>query len=657
MTYPSEPTPTEAQTTPARPAAARRWTLWLEVALIVAWAFWAGRELLDFNEAMWPLGREYTMAVSTHHFWNDVRACGQCALWNGAQLGGYPALANTYAGILHPLLAIPTLLWGVINGSKVIIVLALAIAGLAQWWLARELGLGWLARLWSGLLAVVAGTLVGKLELGLVSMTLSIAVSSLLFPAVLRLYNRRTTGAALLLAAVIASALLSGQGYIQFGLVMTIPALLILLLNENWQLNPLWKSYGLAAGLAALLAGVFLVPLLANWGAVTKDLMLDFTSVQPLGYNLLNYMIDDLDFHKAEILLKPGAPNLYIAYIGWLPLFLAVLGLGLHPKADRTRLFYLAAAWLLIVLPLDREFLNRLGEYSDFIRQLRFPNYIFSIATPALLGMAAYGLDQLQKRIPWPTLTLTAPATESRPARTTTFSLLLILLLPLAYNLRGAYTFAHNFLLLREEVSVNDKLDYMEGQLGDSHEWIAYPLSEHFWTERTVARGFKVSAYVLPFYTHDKTFPSPYLEFRRDLLPDPAPDSEIILEIDGGFIYRHPSNVYAAVWNGEDYTPCTASGWGGSISVSCSTTQPGTLIVKENYFPAWQASRNGQPMELPADRWLTTDLPAGQHTVEFTYRPWDVWVGLALSLVGVLACLWLGLRRPKPQPGDPGPDA
>ena len=84
----------------------------VELLLIVAWATWVSRDMLDFDENLVPWGREYGMAVSTHHFWTMVKTCGWCALWNGSQIGGYPALVNTYAGVFHPVTMIATLLGG-----------------------------------------------------------------------------------------------------------------------------------------------------------------------------------------------------------------------------------------------------------------------------------------------------------------------------------------------------------------------------------------------------------------------------------------------------------------------------------------------------------------------------------------------------------------
>lgn len=58
--------------------------------------------------------------------------CGACALWNGSVRGGAPAFVDPHASLLHPLVFIPTLLLGVIAGSKGTLVAAFFCHGAAQ---------------------------------------------------------------------------------------------------------------------------------------------------------------------------------------------------------------------------------------------------------------------------------------------------------------------------------------------------------------------------------------------------------------------------------------------------------------------------------------------------------------------------------------------
>ena len=71
------------------------------------------------------------------------------------------------------------------------------------------------------------------------------------------------------------------------------------------------------------------------------------------------------------------------------------------------------------------------------------------------------------------------------------------------------------------------------------------------------------------------------------------------------------------------------------------------LVVKENTWTGWYAWIDGQRTQLLGDQWLEVDAPAGKHTFEFRYLPWDVPVGLALFAAGVAISIWLW-RTPAP---------
>ena len=47
------------------------------------------------------------------------------------------------------------------------------------------------------------------------------------------------------------------------------------------------------------------------------------------------------------------------------------------------------------------------------------------------------------------------------------------------------------------------------------------------------------------------------------------------------------------------------------------------------------------------EEWLGMEAPAGSHEYLFRYRPADVWIGLAITLAGVLAVVILWVRAPE----------
>lgn len=86
---------------------------------------------------------------------------------------------------------------------------------------------------------------------------------------------------------------------------------------------------------------------------------------------------------------------------------------------------------------------------------------------------------------------------------------------------------------------------------------------------------------------------------------------------------------------------------GGNIDIECQADSPGTLIVMENSWSGWKAKIDGRKAALDSSPWLSVDAPAGTHSYEFRYRPWDVPLGGALSLVGIGLAIWLWVNDPK----------
>jgi hypothetical protein len=66
-------------------------------------------------------------------------------------------------------------------------------------------------------------------------------------------------------------------------------------------------------------------------------------------------------------------------------------------------------------------------------------------------------------------------------------------------------------------------------------------------------------------------------------------------------------------------------------------------VFSDPVFPGWQARVDQRPVPLYAAYGALRGVvvPAGEHTVEFVYRPWSAYAGAALSVVGLTG--WLGL--------------
>lgn len=80
-----------------------------------------------------------------------------------------------------------------------------------------------------------------------------------------------------------------------------------------------------------------------------------------------------------------------------------------------------------------------------------------------------------------------------------------------------------------------------------------------------------------------------------------------------------------------------------SITLHTSSPTPALLVLSDTYYPGWQATIDGTPAEILQANALFRGVfvPAGEHEVEFVYRPVGVTAGVILSLVGLV--LWVAL--------------
>lgn len=605
-----------------------------ELAVILAWAAFVGRTYLSFDPHTMPAGfyNEFGTSVMSHAVWTNVRSCGLCVLWNGAINGGSPAFVDVLGAPLHPLVILPTILWSTIVGGKVAVVASLAMAGLGQWWLARVMQLGPLARVWSALLVVSGGHLAGRMEQGVVAVVLSTAACSLLLAPLLDVLLTGRRRSAILLGITSALAIVAGQGYLQLGVVLGFgPATLLLLLRRNGTLRPQWREVALALGLAALLASVFLVPLAHFWPEFDKDSDRAFRSAQPLGYMLLNLVIDDSEYFAADQLGKQPFPFLYINYIGWVPILFAIAAVRLIPR-DRLRLllFFVAALGGVFFAASAAPFRLLALVAPDAAASVRNSVLIAGLAVPLIAGLAAYGVDRLLK-LPWPTLFARWRPTAARSRRAIWPHVLV--LAPLLWSLASVYSFSRPWT----QVTPRDPMmePVFEQLRTDTASWVAAPHGRHVWIPPALDAGLKLTGVLQPWHWAGRSEPKPRRSAAFDV---PAVYWARIGDI---FVVDDPANMYAAVRNGAIRIPCSTHARGGNIDVECAADTTGVLEVQEHRWTGWHATRDGATIPLQEGEWLRVEAPEGPHRYTFRYRPWDVALGAALSCVGAVLAGWL----------------
>ena len=495
-----------------QPAAARSeqktfaisWGIFFELSAILFWAVWIGRNLLIFSPNLIPNGYEFANLTQTHYLWTYLARCGTCFLWNGSVNGGAPAFAEVSGAILHPFVFLPVLLWGVIDGAKITIIASLALAGTAQWILSARLGLGRFARLWSALIIVTGGHLVGKMENGNIALILGLACANLVLAfGVDRFYNHNRR-AMPWLAAAIALLILSGEGYIQIGSALTLfPMLAIFVFLDPGKNKRAAKDYLLALGLAVMIAGVLLVPLLHFLPQMDKDFDPGLRDFPPLETIPLSLVIRDLNYYRTSILGNNPYLYTHMNTIGWVPVLLALAAPGLTPPRLRKLLWTFLAGIGLVFLVTSADLPKLLLNTFPFIARLRHLTVASGLVVPLVVTLAAISLDHL---IQSSTLRVSLQNTKE-----TFFSASLgrIVFIPLAVlSLLPLYQISQEFLITRDiSWSVKDAQTLKT----PSTQWVDPPYGFYDWTTYALSRGMKIANTWRPWFWKYHTNPQPYL--------------------------------------------------------------------------------------------------------------------------------------------------
>jgi hypothetical protein len=457
--------------------------------------------------------------------------------------------------------------------------------------------------------------------------------SVLILPPLIDLAINHNRRAVVWLAAAMAITWLSGQGYIQIGVIACwLPA--ALLLGDRHE-HPFWRDLFIALGISILFIGVFAVSLLhflPNFNKYTDN---SLSSLQPLAYIPLNLLIQDNSVYMANVFGTQGAPYIYFDYVGWVPILLAlsVLRFGWDKNRRLMGFFYLGIS-LLFVLN-SAEVLRFLEKFFPIMGNLRYINISVALVVPLLLALSAWGLEWLI-HLEWPKILL--GIYRSGHDVIGKFPLLWLVVLPLlAYSIYSAYEAGRPFLY---QYSVDFPEGSLQAQEPDHAEWVAPAYGEYIWLPQLLAKGVKLTNAPRPWQWVGRDNPQPYLETARNAVSDLS--NQKLGPFEDITVFVHPENEYALVEVNGNFIPCVAQAHGGNIDVNCNISQSGVLIVHENSWDGWYVSVDGQPTQLlDNNNWLSVAAPAGQHTFNFRYRPWDVWVGLLVTVIGIiLAVVW-----------------
>jgi hypothetical protein len=373
--------------------------------------------------------------------------------WHGVAFEGLPLVGYPLSHIFYLPFLLPALALGTFAGVRFAYLLSLLLGAFGMDFLARRLGARPLVAAWSGLLFVMSGALGARLYAGHVERVFGLPLLPWIFAAAL-LAVRATRPGAMLRWALLAGLLqgltyLAGDSYLLVILSVTLP-LMFLVGTPPGALQPRPGPFtgvrGSVSKIALILAAWAIGVTLATAGKVLAGLDLlggAERTVDPFlggqdAYWALAHLIYPFFVYgpvapgaapAAERL--PGQPFLplvsgghipgpvvaaplawweYTQYVGVLPVALALLAAGVTLVPRYRRLGLLGAvrrrevAALLVPLAVGAAWLANAFAYSPVhwlylalppLQQFRVPSRGLMVVAPAVLALAALGLEAL----------------------------------------------------------------------------------------------------------------------------------------------------------------------------------------------------------------------------------------------------------------------
>lgn len=622
----------------------RNWLMVELGGLITLWYAIFGSRWAGF---VVPMGGEYARSMHSFYTWDYLRECGECAWWSNI-IGGYPNFAELFGSFVHPIAFVNSILWGAVAGSSMTVAMAFLLIMLAGWWLGYELQVHPIARIWYGVAVMLGGHMMSRLEVGSIGMPLSIASAWVFIVLLIGYIHTPSRMRALVLGMAGGALLLAGQGYLQFATALSLPLWAWYAHTQGLFVRhtTVWRDAGWVFVIGMLIAAPVYVSSYMTNGLYEKEYDLSGKFNLSMSQIIVNLFIDDFDIAKSDVYNNFAYPWAYSTYIGITAFVFAVAGYQWLAN-DRLKALYRVFAVLSIcavfvasglpiswIIQLGNE---TLAELAGGLRYIILVNAFVALGVLTLAMLGIHGVltthllawPQAFQRLHWLPLKMVIVAAL------------------LVSNLQSVSRFGHNWL---------DEIDRYEPQVveivtdikalpfGYIHapDWMTIPL---------MSNNIKISEMIFSWRLVGYEFPEPtyILSF------DPREGAEVIKQYENGWtLYRNldPNAVYAQVIHdtGEPTICQVDRALAGIVDVTCTTAEPGTLIVQEHDMPDWTATINGQFVQPSIGTgWLTLNIPAGTHAVQLRYQPWYVMPSLLFAVLGwslaIGGIVWLFFKK------------
>ncbi len=644
---------------------------WVAILLIIF--LFCRATLLDFDPHQLQQNGEHNESATLPILAEiGLQRYGEIPLWNPYMLTGFPHAGDPINHFWNPVATLPVILWGGVTGMKVSVFLSLLVAAYGQWFLAHTFGIRGIFRLWAGLLFALSGGLLFFWRVGWFELLVGAAWFPWCFALLWRALHRRDRASIALTALAVAMVITTGGGYYPFYLGVSLGVLtaVILLAHRTGQRGrPLRRAIAIAT-LALALSAVYWLPLLDGLRYTGRDAPADALRLnsQPIPYALFNYVVSAEEWFITPVLNRASGYGWF--YIGFLPLLAAAFTPWLFSRFSWRRRALVALLLLTLTLLLWQA--NRhapvkyLYDALPFLATLRFPNRLLTIATIPMVIVAAMNLQGLlvTARRLGRRDRIVAGGNGQRESGMLVIRLVnLVAAVCLTVAMVDVYRVNQAFAMhpqprspkaraviewLREADPGVYSIDI--GITQPDFSWAAYtyeheiPVFNFRYNRRVLSTDTQYEA-GSPFNAQPK-----YIVAPED---QAAPSgSTLMTTIDGIHVWHQPDALpyafAAARPNGLINRQTVVEqdvrldGPNRVVVTGKADAPGGRLVVLVSDYPGWRLRVDGQPAALqPLNGYLGAALQPGEHTYEFEFRPPLHFIGLGISLVALLGCLWL----------------
>jgi hypothetical protein len=579
------------------------------------------------------IGGEYGVHIISLQNWSNALTCGLCMMW-GNMVGGMPVFADPYGAFQHPLVMITTLLFGPLRAANTTLALSIFVMGFAGYLFCHTFQLHRVVRMWITVTMIYGGLIAGRLQIGSIGLPLSLSFAMLCFVYILVWSNNPTRKNTLILSVLVSMLLMAGQGYMQFAFVfILIPSGIYVYAQKKSRLSSQLISMFVIVG--ALIAP-FVLTFFVNNASFGKDTDTTLSSATHIGFIMLNYVVDNLDYYNTALLGRQPYPYLYSNFIGYpviLGAFFAVLlAVVRHPLIDKfSSVIYLIFVNVLIVLVLASGDMQRwiigfdIAPITQFVTGLRNLTLVASYAGGLMVLLAALCGDVLIKQLQVSNAMIKVGTWQIRGRAHWLVVCVMVwhVLTLYAYN-KQFYEFGN------VDPVTKTAAEFLKTQpLGGVNVETNYQVFSVVEAQRKV-----ITQMFYPWFLINGS-PAGELYYMKSAPPDMSIWQELKRLDDTWVIYKSTDvNQQYALHTSEqkEMTPCEASGTGGDIDVWCTAPSTGILRIYENNLGSWQAWVDDIPTEVTdVNKFVAVNVAGGKHHIAFRYRPWYTILGLAIS--------------------------